>query len=168
MEKPLLVLKPSIINAIIPVSFKYLFRSFFFTLALYSTLILIKIFGFIEISARQLFRRSLAVLFIIWIVSLLIKMILLNSTKYYFFNSHILSEFKLIIIKRHSAPYSQIVEIKTNISLWDRLCKAGDIVLHTAEDKNPNLVLSYIKNPQKIEEAIYNLVYSKKIPPSKR
>jgi len=117
-----------------------------------------------ELTIKQIIYPLIIALFVILIISLLIKIVILSSTKYYFFNNHITSEFKLIIIKRHSVPYHQIVNIRTDISLWDRFCKAGDIVLHTAEDKDPDLVLNYIKDPEKIERAIYNMIYIKKIP----
>ncbi|MBR9676250.1 PH domain-containing protein [Candidatus Woesearchaeota archaeon] len=86
------------------------------------------------------------------------KFVILYNIKYHFFKTHVLSEFKLLKIDRKSIPYSQVVNITTNISLWDRLCKAGDIILHTADDEAPNLTLYYIDDPVKVEQFIYGMI----------
>jgi len=161
MEKPLLTLKPSIINALTPIFLKYLFLSFILTLILYGIIILIKALNILELSNKKIFLRLAVFLFIFSIAPMLFRIIILISTKYYFFETNLLSEFKFIIIRRHSVPYHQIVNIETKISLWDRFCKAGDIVLHTAEDNTiPDLVLSYMKDPEKIEKSIYHMIHS--------
>lgn len=162
MEKPLLILKPSIPNALIPIFLRYLFLSLIPALILYGLIISLKIFNFVDFPNKKIIYWLVILLFIILIMLLFIRVIILTSTKYYFFKTNVLSEFRLIIIRRHSVPYNQIVNIKTNISLWDRFCKAGDIILHTAEDTDPDLTLSYIKDPEKIEKSIYHAIYSYK------
>ena len=83
----------------------------------------------------------------------------LNTRRtYYFYDTHVVSEFDFFIKDRVSCPYHQITNIDINISFWDRLTDAGDIILHTAEDNADDIVIRYIRNPQKIEEHIYNLM----------
>jgi hypothetical protein len=116
---------------------------------------------FIEIFEIEL-NSKIIYFFVFWFVfslsPIIIKIIILANTTYSFFDNHLLREFKLFKIKRHSLPYLQITNISVKVSLWDRFCKAGNIILYTAEDVGPNLVLHYIKEPGKIEEKIYELV----------
>ena len=55
-------------------------------------------------------------------------------------------------------PYNQITNITLNVTLWDRICKSGDLTLHTAEDNAPDLKLKFLKSPKHIEKTIYNLI----------
>ena len=161
MQKPLLILQPSLINAIIPSILKNLFISIIICIAffiLYLPLTLLKI---IVYNTTHIILSLLAVLLIITIIPLIIELIILKSTRYYFFRTHIIHEFKFINIKRKSVPYSQIVNVSNDISLWDRFCKAGDITLHTAEDEDPDIKLKYIKKPKIVENAIYKMVSGK-------
>jgi|TARA_Y100000310_G_C20284967_1_gene624423 hypothetical protein len=73
-----------------------------------------------------------------------------------------MKEFEFFIIRTQSVPYTQIVNITTDISIWDRITKSGDIILHTAEDKAPDVVLSYILYPDKVEKSIYRMVARQK------
>ena len=82
----------------------------------------------------------------------------LHFTTYYFHDDHVISEIKFLSIKRHSLPYSKITNITSNISIWDRICNAGDLVLYTAEDKAPDLKLKHIADPEKIEKHIFSLI----------
>ena len=163
MQKSLLTLKPRYINALFPLFLKNLFFSFIIAIILYGIYFVLDMVNVIDFT-----RSSVMTLFIVFIVvfsilPLLIRFIILYNTRYDFFKSHIVTEFKFFVIKKHSVLYSQIVNIKVDISIWDRICKAGDIILYTAEDKSPNVVLQYIKNPQQVERAIYKLIHVNKI-----
>ena len=73
-----------------------------------------------------------------------------------------MKEFEFFIIRTKSAHYSHIVNITTDITIWDRITNCGDVILHTAEDKAPDVVLSFIENPEKIEKSIYRLISRQK------
>ena len=158
MEEPLIVLKPNLINALFPVFMKNLWYSVIIVVVLLGIIALLKILKVIAYTYSVIFFWMLIVLVVIAVIPMVTKLIVLANTHYYFFRDHLISEFEFINIKRQSLPYHQIVNISTRITLWDRLCKAGDITLHTAEDKTPDLILWYIKNPSIVEAALYKMV----------
>ena len=49
------------------------------------------------------------------------------------------------------------MNLTMNVTIWDRICKAGDLTIHTAEDKEPDMVLRYVKHPEKLETMINNM-----------
>lgn len=157
MQKPLLVLKPSIVNALFPIFIKYLFRSFIFTAVVYGILFVLS--ERLNLTMSQILPWLAAFMLALAILPLLARTVVLRNTRYYFYPTYVVSEFKLIRLVRHSAPYNQIANIKTHASLWDRMSGAGDIILHTSENRTPDLVLSYIKNPEKIESSLYSLLH---------
>ena len=93
------------------------------------------------------------------IIPLTVRIIVLSNTKYNFYKNHLIKEFKFLSIKQQSIPYKHITNISINISLWDRLSNAGDIILHTAEDETPDLILQYVKNPKALEKKIYKITH---------
>ena len=158
MEEPLIVLKPNLINALFPVFMKNLGYSVIIVVVLLGITVLLKIMKVIAYAYSVIFFWMLIVLVVIAVIPMVTKLIVLANTHYYFFRTYIISEFEFVNIKRQSLPYHQIVNIGTRMTLWDRLCKAGDITLHTAEDKTPDLILWYIKNPRTVETALYKMV----------
>lgn len=158
MEKPLMAMKPSIINALLPIFIRNLFFSFIIILVLYAVSQTLITFGVITVAAVDVTIWLVGLLFLFAIAPLVIRIIVLYNTVYYFFKTHAISEFEFIIIKKYSLPYDKISNITVNISIWDRLCRAGDITLHTAEDVTPDLVLKYIKNPRKMEGRVYRMI----------
>lgn len=160
-EKPLLVLKPSITNALIPELARNLFYAIIVAIVLFVISLILKSLNIIEISKDTIY-YLIIVLIIIAIIPLIGKIIFLYNTKYYFFRNHVQKEFELILVKKYSLPYHQITNVTTDISLWDRLCRAGDIIVHTAEDTKKDLKLQYIKNPTEIEKGLYKMVIPKR------
>ena len=160
MDKPLLVLKPGVVNALLPT----LVKNLFIIGILSGVYFLLGSIELINKSSTNMLFGLLCILLVYFTLRLVIKLIILYNTKYFFFQTNVVREFELVIVRRHSTPYNQIVNITSHVSLWDRLCKAGDITLHTAEDRLPDLVLHYIDDPEKIEKDLYELIQkSKKI-----
>ena len=68
-------------------------------------------------------------------------------------------ESKLFKIEKKSLPYSQITNIDTQISLWDRITYSGDLIIHTADEKETgDIHLLFLKNPIEIEKQIHLLI----------
>jgi len=159
MEKPLLILKPSIINALVPTIIKNAVYSLVIVVVLYGVAMLFELGGY-------MLPNAIFLLIVLWVVlivgSVAFKIIGLLATNYYFFRHHVQREYKLFVLKIHSIPYNQITNISTHISVWDRICRAGDIILYTAEDVGPNLILHYIKDPAKIERNIYDALHMRR------
>ncbi|MFH1591438.1 MAG: PH domain-containing protein [archaeon] len=158
MEQPHLVIKPDIPNALVPQFAKYA------ALGIIALLLLLlagidQLFSGIMIfgSPITIFYICLGsfILVLLWVG---IASLFLHSTTYSFYDDYVLKEFKFLVIKRASVPYSQIVNLTTVISIWDRLSKAGDIVLHTAEDRTPDVVLKYVNRPEGVEREIHAMI----------
>lgn len=151
MEKPLAVLKPDLVNALIPIFVRNFSASAVIVITLYAVLKY-----FLEYSLQTIWLVIL--LLLMSTLPLTVNIFVLKFTTYYFFSDRIVSQYKLLKVDKHSAPYHKIVNIKVDISIWDRICKAGDIVIHTAENRAADLTLKYIKNPEHVEKGIYNLI----------
>jgi hypothetical protein len=158
METPLMEMKPNILNALFPVFLKNLFFSFIVILVMYAVSQVLTIFGVISLTASDVTIWLIGILFLFAIAPMTVRIIILYNTKYYFFRTHVISEFEFIMIKKYSLPYSKISNITVDISIWDRFCRAGDVTLHTAENITPDLVLRFIKNPKKMERDIYRMI----------
>lgn len=157
-EKELFLLKPSILNAVVPIFAKNLFYAILIGGVAFGLYWLIETFGTIDYSMNKAIFWLITFLIVFPTIPSLFKLLILYNTKYIFYKTYIVSEFELLRVKRHSTPYNQIVNISNNVSIWDRFCKAGDVILHTAEDRLPDLTLFYIKNPESIEAKLYQMV----------
>jgi len=156
MNKPLLVLKSSLLNALLPMLIKILSFSLIPVIILFGVAMLLKAFNVINYSTKYIIVILIILLFAISLIPMIIRSIILKNTSYYFFTNHVLSEFKFIKIHRVSVPYNQIANMTTSMSLWDRMCKTGNIIIHTSDESAPNLVLYYMRKPAKIEDKIYD------------
>lgn len=152
MDRPIKILKPSLINAFVPSLVKHLLRA--------SPIIIVGYIILYFASLRTPYNLFLlsSIFLIVLGVPLVIEMVVLHFTKYYFYRDRVVSEFDFIWLKSHSVPYGGIAEVKVDISLWDKICGAGDVWIHTAENKSKDLILKYINSPHKVESAIYILI----------
>lgn len=161
-EEELLVLKPSIFNAIVPVFFKNLWYASILGGIAFLLYWLTNTFGTFDYPLNQAITLLITFLIIFPTIPSILKVIILYNTKYIFYTKHIVSEFELMRVKRHSTPYHHIVNVTSKVSIWDRFCNAGDVTMHTAEDRLPDLTLFYIKNPNKVEAKVYEMVNRQK------
>lgn len=154
----MLTLKPSIINALFPIFLRNLFFSFITILILFGILQVLVFFNVIILTASEILIWSVALLILFAIAPLAVRIFILYNTRYYFLKTHVISEFKFIVIKKYSVSYERVSNVTVDISVWDRITRAGDITLHTAEDVKQDLVLRYIKNPREMEKTVYNMI----------
>jgi len=159
MEKPTLVLKPSIINALFPIFVRNLLYSLVLVVILYGVYYILRFFKLVPFSNAAVIGFFISLLLVIAILPLCYELIKLVNTTYYFYHTHVSAEFALLAIKKHSVNYSQITNISTDISIWDRLSNAGDITIHTGQEQTPSLILTYISSPRRIEKIIYHLIH---------
>lgn len=167
MSGPLYVMKPNKFNALVPSFFKSLFYSAILVAVFFIASGALMSLGVLQYPFDNVF-WSLVILAVLTAFPLLIRMIILLKTTYYFYSGHVSKEFKFFIIKKESVPYSQITNISIDISIWDRICRAGDVILHTAEDKKPDLRLPYMRRPREVERGIYNIMRGKTAPKPKK
>ena len=154
-EKAKLTLKPHLTNALIPLFLKNLTYTITITfILLFVTIILEKLNIF---TLNNKFLWTIILIILLTTISIIFKAMTLNSTNYHLYKTHLIKEYKLINIKKEYVPYSQIANITVEISLWDRICNAGDIRIHTSDD-SVDIILNFIENPQEIEKKIYTLV----------
>lgn len=163
-EEPLFILKPNVFNAIVPIFAKNLLYSLMMGAVGFGLFWLLFEFGSVPYTMGQAFFWIGFFVLLFPAIPSLIKLFILHNTKYFFYKTRIVSEFELFSVKRSSAPYQQIVSVTSKVSIWDRICKAGDLTVHTAEDSTPDIALLYIKDPHAIETKIYELMrYYKKM-----
>lgn len=151
-----LTLKPSILNALLPTfarncCYAGIVGAFLWILTFVPTGL-----GLLEYNPVQ---GIIAFIFFVIVFSLLpmsLRLLTLWCTTYTFEKTHVTKEFRFIVVSKQTVPYHQINRVSVDISFWDRLCSAGDIALHTADEDKPDLVLHYIPEPQKIEKLLYS------------
>jgi uncharacterized membrane protein YdbT with pleckstrin-like domain len=157
------IIKPSYINALIPLLAKNLFYVLLYILPIYGILVLLSFLDAINWSLNFI---SIMYILISFCISILIEswtIIKLVRSTYIFEKSHIIIQEKIFSIKTHTVPYSHIVNTTTEISLWDRLSNAGDLILHTAKNSEEGDVkLLFIKNPLEVEKEIHDIILSHK------
>ncbi|MBN2566691.1 PH domain-containing protein [Candidatus Woesearchaeota archaeon] len=161
MQRPLAVLRPSIANAILPQFLKNLSWSFLATLAAFAVLSIFRLFnvmGWFGMGAVPFMLGIVALWLLLALIPLLIRIIYLSNVTYHFYPSHLLSEFRFLSVKRFSIPYSQIVNVSVNVSLWDRLTGNGDMIIHSAENNAPDMYLYSVRNPEKVEQWLYSMI----------
>lgn len=164
VEEPLFILKPNIFNALVPIFAKNLFYSLIMGAIGLGLFWLLYEFGTVPYTMGQAFFWTVFFVLLFPAIPSLIKLFFLHNTKYFFYKTRLVSEFELFSVKRSSAPYQQIVSVTSKVSIWDRICNAGDLTVHTAEDSTPDITLLYIKDPHAIEAKIYDLMrYFKKM-----
>ena len=157
MEKPWAI-KPSIPNAILPNLLRNFFYAIVIGLVVYGIAWLLRFFKLIPYSDLTIKSTIISLAAIFAIIPLLVKIIVLYNTTYYIFKTHIVSEMEFIKVIKHTVPYSQITDMAVDVSIWDRICRAGDIVLHTGNEQRPSLKLQYIKNVQDVERIIHSKI----------
>lgn len=162
MEKPLLVLKPNLLNALLPVFAKSLLRSSFITLILFSLFYFLSTIDIVEYPNESINYFLMSVLAIFSIGPFLIKIVILKNMKYYFYREYVMSEFELFRLDRHAVPYNQITHVGLDISVWDRLSHAGDIKIFAGQETEASLVLHYVSEPKKVENAIFRILHANK------
>ncbi|MBN2102121.1 MAG: PH domain-containing protein [Candidatus Aenigmarchaeota archaeon] len=161
-EKPLLVLRPHIFNAILPMFMRNLIYSIIINFGLFGILYITEYVGYMTGTMQY----GILVFYLLFIIStafmammpLLWRIVFLLNTTYIFYKKHLVKEFEFIVIRTSSVSYDHIVDITISISLWDRICKSGDMTLHTAENRAPDIKLMYVSKPEKIEHLIYDII----------
>jgi uncharacterized membrane protein YdbT with pleckstrin-like domain len=156
--KPLFVLKPNITNALFPLFIRNFIYSILFCGVLFAVYTLLTWLKILSINLEWTIAFFIILAFLISLIPLTSKIVILLCTKYIFYEESLIHQFKFINIKKDSVIYSRITNINLDITLWDRVCKAGDLTIHTADDTMPDIVLKYIKNPEEVEHKIYSLI----------
>lgn len=168
-SKALLTLKPHMSNALIPLFIRNLVYSFIIVTGFYGLIYLTQIIGVFHIvtfNAMEFYLIFLISLFLVAFIPLSWKIIILYNTQYFLFSDRIEKNFELLVVRTKSVNYDKIIDITIDISIWDRICRSGDIIFHTAEDKSPELKMSFIKHPERVEDLIYTIIQKNKNNPN--
>ena len=158
--------KSHLFNSLFPDFIKHFFYNLFIFGILYLIYFLINLFYDLPYKFETISILIFLTIFISFI-KILKDLIVLLNTKYFLYETHIEKKFKFFKIENHSINYSQITDIQIKINIWDRICKTGDIILHTGNDdygnskKSNDLIIKDIKNPQKIKQKIMEKLHKK-------
>lgn len=159
MPKLHFVLKPDLTNALLPSFVRWVFRYAVAAAIVYG------LFAFLvrlEVLAWSLGRLvfALAVIVVVFSASSIkLQFLVLQNTRYVFYDTHVVEERKLLVTRRQSMPYKQINKIVNNSGLWDRISKASNMTLRSSRpDDTQDLRLRSIKNSEDVEHKIYKLL----------
>ena len=96
-EKPIRVEKPNIINSVVPEFFKFALLSIIIVAVVYVFYFSINLTDYVDLPAFE--NKYVLILFLTFtFIPLLFKALIHNFTTYYFYSTHISSEFNFIII----------------------------------------------------------------------
>lgn len=158
IESHSLKLKPSIINALLPAVIESITFSIVITATMYIVIFILSLIGLISFSFPIKFLTLFLPFLVFVLIPFSIHVFYLWYTTYYFYTDRVVKEFRFIALNKQSVFYDHIINITVEISIWDRLTSAGDIILHTADDKEPEVVLKFIPKTEEVEKLIYKLV----------
>lgn len=158
MDKPIFILKPSIFNALFPLFMLNLWRTARFAIPIYLAAAALSLIGWLDTAIPLITTWLVIVLLIGAAIPLIYRLIILMNSRYRFYHTHVVAEFKFFIIKSQSVAYDKVTNVSVDISLWDRICNAGDVTLHTADDDTADLTLQYVKDPQSVQDMIRHTV----------
>lgn len=154
--------KPRIMVAILPNFARNVFYSLPIVLALFGLYFLLKKPFGMSYPLGVVILMMMLLLLVIATLPLIATIFTMNFTRYYFFRTHMVKEINIITVRKQSVPYHQIVNITTHISPWGRVWDTGDVVIHTVEETIPDIILAYVKDPNRIESSIYHMVHQSK------
>lgn len=158
-----LVLKPNIINALLPRFLRHTFWNGFFFLSLYLIYMVLDFYFNFGFNLEMILALIFFTLFFSFIK--ILKDLVVNlATSYIFYPYSVEMKFDFFIQNSHSASYSHVTDIHVEKTIWDRLCNVGDIVIHTSNDSAHKegkgaLVLKDIKNPEKLQQEINKRIF---------
>lgn len=153
------VIKPDITNALLPTFIRWVFRYSVAGVIVYFLFSSLARFGVLDILLGRLVFALIVVVFVLSLSSIKLQFLVLQNTRYLFYDTHVVEERKLFVTKRNSMPYKQISKIVNNSTIWDRFTKASNMILRTSRpDDGQDLVLRSIKNSEDVEHKIYKLL----------
>lgn len=148
--KAMMTVKPSLINALFPEYARNVFYALLIMLVAFALSYGAYFLSILSWEPNLFLYLVLALL--LGVVPLTWQIIQLRSTTYYFFDTHIVHEYAFFSVRRKNVPYTKIVGLHVERSFWDRLSRAGDLHIHTADDSEPDITIQFILNPQQVEE----------------
>ena len=120
-EKPLLILRPHMFNAVFPMFIRNLIYSLIIVMGLSGLLYIAQAAGAVPIyvvfGSWYSYLLFFAVVIFLSAAPLAWKMVILLNTQYYFYKNHIVKEFEFFIVRRQSVSYNQIVDMTIDISI---------------------------------------------------
>ncbi len=153
------VIKPDVTNALAPTLFRWVFRYSVAAVVVYTLFYWLVRLGVFDLSLSRILFALGVIVVMFSFSSIKLQFLVLQNTRYVFYDTHVVEERKLLVTRRHSMPYKQISKIINNSSLWDRFTKASNMVLRTARhDEGQDMVLRSIKNSEDVEHKIYRLL----------
>lgn len=160
MTKPLHNFKPNLLTALVP----HFFRNFLYVALIFTLLYLMAfaagMLGLTNYWLQQLLNIPLlvGVAFILAILPLSFEAIKLMNTNYYLYKTRVEVKYEFFVMRKYSANYNQVVNLKTIVNIWDKITSSGDIIVHTAEDTSNDLRLEHVKNPEEVEKKLNKLL----------
>lgn len=160
MSKPLYTYQPNLVTSLLPNFFRNLTASI-----LLAGLIVMIVYGLnlVGITSLPLLLISFWLgigAILLALLPLFLDILIFKNTTYNVYETHITYEYDFITQKKYTAQHNQIVNIRMNVNVWDRLTGCGDIIIHTADDTENDLRLKHVKNPETVQKTIQDAVNS--------
>lgn len=150
--------KPAMLPAVLPHYAVWLWRFLVAGALVYGAFRALDALGVILVDAQSLLLAIIVGVVIGTIISVKHRLLLLHSTRYLFYDTHVVRETKLFSVERQSVPYSHISKVTNNSNLFQRVIGVSDIVLHSTRRGDEDFVLASVRDPDALEHKIYELL----------
>ncbi len=163
-SKDVIILKPHVINTLLPKFLKHVFWNSGFFVFLYMIYWLVDNFFNVGYNNYEVILFFVFLTIIISFFIILKDVIDVKATEFRFYAHYLEHRYKFFREDNHSINYSSITDIQVKKDIWDVICGVGDVIVHTANDDYDNgsrksLVLKNVKNPDKIKSEISKRIH---------
>ena len=163
------IFKPSLLNAFLPEYVEKLFISFLIFCGIFVIFYIINLF-FLIVEVGILLIVSIIFLNLIFAFIISIKkFIKIYNTQYILHKHRIEQKYQFFKIETNFVPYDQIVDIKVNMTIWDRVCRVSDMKLILRFNNNLGkegdkygMLIKDVKKPEELKKKIIDKMNSSK------
>ena len=157
-----LILKSHLINALLPKFLRHIFWNAVIFMGLFVVYLVIdRVFSLGY--QNELIFYGIVLTLVFSLIKVTKDLIEIMNTEFRFYAHHVEQSFSFFKQVSHSINYSQITDIHVKKDVWDRLCKVGDVVIHTGNDiyheGGKHFTIRDIKYPDKLKEQISQRIH---------
>lgn len=158
MPKLQFTVKPAVLPAVLPYYAVWTWRFFVAAAIVYGGFRALALLGVFSIDQSSLLLAVLASAIVGTVISAKHRLLRIHSTKYRFYDTHVVRETKLLSVERQSMPYTHISKVTNDSSFFQRIIGVSDLVLHAARNSENDLVIASVRDSNELEHRIYSLL----------
>ncbi len=155
-----MIIKPSILNATGIAFFSYLLRwAAVLAMPLITYLVILsrrpEMLGAYVVQRDWAITYYAAICLILTLMALGPKIFRLTRMTYIFDKDHFEKRYDFLNSETESIEYKKIARIDLDKSVWDKITDAADIIVHTASERDPDVILEYVRDAEEVRQFLH-------------